>query len=452
MSLRQRVLFGLLLLASCAPDAPRPNVLLITIDTTRADHLSCYGYEKKTTPRLDRLAEGGLRFENAISQASVTPVSHASILTGLNPYTHGLRVLHGMHETRLAAEHTTVAEVLRAGGWSTGAFVSAFPVTERFGLEQGYTTFDSDFMVQDSEAIIGPGGMVNTGPNQRRGDKTTDLALGWLETAPRPFHLWMHYFDVHDEHVVPPLEYLNRFGKFSMDLRTRLKKLYDVELEYMDEQIGRVLDQLEQTGEIDNTVVIVVSDHGEGLGDHDWWTHGLLYQEQINVPLILAGPGVPTAVASSLVSTADIAPTIYELCGIDKDDRPPSDGYDLLLSAAGKVDPARSAYSDSVNLLTYGSVGQIQEKKDEMLFCAIQGRWKFTHHLTRPFESELYDLIEDPKELNNLYETRPDIVERMRELAVGGGHVPEEQLDHNNMSEADKERLRSLGYVGDEDE
>ncbi len=451
MFTRFRVLLACSLLIGCTADTPPPNVLLVTIDTTRADHLSCYGYDKLTSPHLDRLAARGLRFDRAISQAAVTPVSHASILTGLNPYSHGLRVLHGMHENQLGEEQTTLAEVLRADGWSTAAFVSAFPVSERFGMQQGYEVFDANFEVEerDRKNLIGAGGTINTGLNQRRGDLTTDLGLEWLETASRPFHLWLHYFDVHDDKVLPPAEYLARFGGLPRESRARLLRLYDIELEYMDEQIGRVLERIEQKGELDNTIIVVVSDHGEGLGDHDWWTHGVLYQEQINVPLILAGPGIPAGkVSSTLASTTDIAPTLYQLCGIAADNRPPSDGMSLLDVAAGKSDPARLAYSDSVNLLTYGTAPDIRDVKDDMLFAVVQGRWKYIHHLGRPDESELFDLFEDPKELVNLYAERPQIVKQLRELSVGGGHVPEEQLDHSGMSPEDKERLRSLGYVG----
>ena len=436
------------LLFGCSSSAPPPNVLLITLDTTRADHLSCYGYGKRTSPRIDSVASRGLQFNLAIAQAAVTPVSHASILTGLNPYNHGLRVLHGVHETRLAEQHTTLAEVLQAAGWSTGAFVSAFPAGERFGMDQGYQTFDDDFLVEPIQEIVSEGGIINTGDNQRRGDHTTDLALVWLETAVRPFHMWVHYFDPHDADMLPPEEVMRTHGEPPEDTRERLRLLYDIEIEYMDRQIGRIIDRLRTTEELDNTIVVIVSDHGEGLGDHSWWTHGILYQEQIRVPLILAGPGIPKGVHSdALVSTTDIASTVYELCGIDPEDRPPHDGANLLLTAQGESDPERVVYADSINLMTYGTpVGR--DVKDDMLFAVVQGRWKYIHHLTRPNESELYDLLSDRREEVNLLAALPVIRERLKELAVGHGHVPEEQLDHPGISEEDMERLRSLGYVG----
>lgn len=438
----------LLVLAGCAPPEPKPNVLLITLDTTRADRLGCYGYDKDTTPRLDALAARGLLFESAISQAAVTPVSHASILTGLNPYSHGLRVLHGAYENRLADRHVTLAEILREEGWETAAFVSAFPVTEAFGLHQGYDTFDADFLVEGTDALRGERGEVNTGQNQRRGDETTDLALEWLEAREAPFHLWLHYFDPHDDKVIPPDEVMAKYGGLPRETRARLLRLYDIEVEFMDAQVGRVLEALDRRGELENTLIVVVSDHGEGLGDHDWWTHGVLYQEQVRVPLILAGPGIPAGRRSdALVSTTDIVPTLLALCGIEG---ARTDGEDLLVAANGRRDSRSTAYADSVNILTYNFAPGISDKKDDMLFCVVQGRWKYIHHLARPQESELYDLETDPKELRNLAADRPEVVARLRELAVGGGHVPETQLDHNGMSTEDIERLRSLGYVSDE--
>ena len=155
----------------------RPNIMLITLDTTRADHLSCYGYATQTSVNLDRLATKGVLFSHAIAQAAVTPVSHASILTGLNPYTHGLRVMHGLSENRLAQTRVTLAEILREVGYHTAAFLSAFPVTERFGLDQGFDTFDADFLKDPPEKLVTGNGFVNTGKNQRHAGITTDRAL-----------------------------------------------------------------------------------------------------------------------------------------------------------------------------------------------------------------------------------------------------------------------------------
>ena len=434
-------------LAACSGEE-KPNVLLITLDTTRADHLSCYGYDKNTSPRLDQLAESGVRFESAIAQAAVTPVSHASILTGLNPPSHGLRVLHGEYENRLQPRNVTLAEVLREEGYATAAFVSAFPVSEIFGMDQGYDTFDANFVVEDQSKIVGQGGVVNTGNNQRRGDATTDLALSWLEQVEGPFHLWVHYFDCHDDKIVPPKNELDAAGPWPRDPRARAKKLYDVEIEFTDRHMGRLIDALAQSQRRDNTISVVVSDHGEGLGDHNWWTHGVLYQEQVNVPLILVAPELPAGeVIPDLVSTTDILPTVLELARID--DAPRVEGVSLVGVATGqeKLDPMREAYSDSVNLMTYGTAVGFRDQKNDMLFSVVRDGWKYIHHMVRPDESELYDLRTDPNETKNLYRANQALANELRDLAVGQGQIPEKQLDHHGMSADDIQKLKDLGYV-----
>ncbi|MFQ5806905.1 MAG: sulfatase-like hydrolase/transferase, partial [Phycisphaerae bacterium] len=155
----------LLVAAGCERTSPPhegPSVLVITLDTTRADRLSCYGYRAPTSENLDRLADQGVLFTRAIAQAAVTPVSHASIFTGQNPYTHGLRVMHGLQQNRLRESCATLAEVLRDVGYRTAAFVSAFPVTQRFGLDQGFETFDAEFMIDSPETLVSDDGVVNT--------------------------------------------------------------------------------------------------------------------------------------------------------------------------------------------------------------------------------------------------------------------------------------------------
>ncbi|MEE2750579.1 MAG: sulfatase-like hydrolase/transferase, partial [Myxococcota bacterium] len=192
-------------------DAPEPpassttkHIVLITLDTTRADHLGAYGYEKPTSPNLDILAQQGVVFDMAISQAAVTPVAHASILTGLEPYHHGLRVLHGLEGNALHDSQVTLAEVWASHGGESAAFVSAYPVTEAFGLHQGFDVFDAKFPQADGTGLVTESGTVNTGLSQRRADATTDAALAWLDTRTnpeQPLFLWLHYFDPHDPFV-----------------------------------------------------------------------------------------------------------------------------------------------------------------------------------------------------------------------------------------------------------
>jgi arylsulfatase A-like enzyme len=432
-----------------AVSAPRLNVVLITLDTTRADHLGCYGYAKPVSPCIDRFAATGVLFANAYCTASVTPVSHASILTGQYPYTHGLRVMHGLMENRLPDRAVSLAEALKDAGYETAAFISAFPAGSRFGLAQGFDTFNEDFLDSPAEQIVGPDGAVTTGKNQRRAGDTTDLALDWLTRTQGAFFMWVHYFDPHDPEVIPPREFLEQLPIPTGSPGDRLKQVYDIEIQYMDENIGRMLDGLETAGRREDTVVVLVSDHGQGLGDHGWWTHGILYQEQIKAPLIIRAPGVPAGRrVDHLVRTIDIAPTIMDLVGLDPETLGAPDGANLVPMLEGDApDPEYVAYADSVNMLTYRSASGITNDKNDMLFAVTDGRWKYIHHLIREDESELYDLTRDPRELNNLYDSRPDDVERLLADLTARRFQPDRGQGEGMMSTEDLERLRSLGYL-----
>ncbi len=458
-ALRARPAAGVLalLLAACGggggrPDAAgRPVVVLVTLDTTRADHLGCYGSPVEgISPRLDALAAEGVRFDAAYAQAAVTPVSHASIFTGLYPYHHGLRVMHGTQQNRLDPAQVTLAEVLREVGYETGAFVSAFPVTEYFGFDQGFDEFDADF--DTSTGRVGVKGVVNTGAAQRTAGETTDRALAWIEEREGPFFVWLHYFDPHDETVVPPPEDLPGFRMEGPEREWR-RRLYDLEITYMDRELGRVFDALRERGLWDDAVVVVTADHGEGLGDHDWWTHGVLYQEQVRVPLVLRAPGLPAGSSvPATVRTIDIVPTVAELAGLGAGDLPPVDGVSLVPLARGDVQGLDlSAYADSVNTMNYASVGGGVDRKNDLLFAIVlDGRWKYIHHLKFPRQSELYDLREDPKELRNVIAERPGIVQRANQALKAVPFMPYTQLELEDTPEEVLRKLRELGYAGED--
>jgi arylsulfatase A-like enzyme len=446
----------------CGGKGSRPrarNVLLITLDTTRADHLGLYGYGKATSPNIDGLAPQATVFDMAIAQAAVTPVSHASILTGLNPYHHGLRVLHGHEANKLASDKTTLAEVWQQAGGETAAFVSAYPVTAGFGFEQGFEHFDADFPNSDGAGLTTPEGWVNTGQSQRRADATTDRAIAWLQqrTDPKkPLLLWVHYFDPHDPALQPPENELSAWfrdlfrpvttGKIDV-----LRSIYDAEIRYMDSQLGRLLREYMRLGLWDETLVVIVADHGEGLGDHNWWGHGVLYQEQIRVPLIIRVPGLAAGTrVGSLVRSIDLMPTMLAGAGVDAKLWPAMDGVSLLpLMQTGKSETALTAYADAVNLLTYQRPydAAIEDRRDDKLYCLIDGSSKLIYHQLRPDQSELYDLARDPLEQRNLAATegatltglKGQLIEREALSDIMPGATP---TDRERM-----ERLRSLGYI-----
>ncbi len=447
-------LAGLALVAGCGDEAPpepagepdpRWNLLLITLDTVRADRLGLYGYARNTTPVLDGLAEVSVVFQNAVSASAVTPVSHASILTGLDPPHHGLRSLHGGLETRLHADRLTLAEILAANGYTTAGFVSAFPASRHYGLDQGFETWDESFDSGDGPewAAAGFPGRV-----QRRADETTERAIEWLALRPRaPFFLWVHYFDVHDTRVRPPADYLNAFPPSSSDEFDVRRAVYDGELRYVDHQIGRLFGALHRVSAgSDRTLVVVTGDHGQGLGDHDWWGHVILYQEQVRVPLILKVPGRTAGRrVSSNVRTIDLVPTLVELLDVEV---PPShrfDGTSLVGLVRGRDHEARIAYSESINDLTQyrGS-----ERAGESLYAVNDGRWKLIAHREGGAYSrfELYDLRRDPGETMELSAWHPDELDRLRrdleERDVFVDDPPRPDIDPDLEL-----RLKALGYA-----
>jgi arylsulfatase A-like enzyme len=434
-------------------DVPRLNLLLVTLDTTRADHLSAYGYDKSTSPHLDALASESTLFELAMAQASVTPVSHASILTGLEPFHHGLRVLHGRVGNRLPDDVETLAQVWRAARGRTAAFVSGYPVTDAFGLAAGFDQFDADFGDRSDSPPAVRSGVVNTGRHQRRADGTTSAALDWLAAeaeGAEPFFLWVHYFDPHDTLVLPPRSFI-RAMRVGRGHEANLRAAYDADILFMDRQLGRLLDAFKKRGLWDETIVVVVADHGEGLGDHGWWSHGLLYQEQIRVPLIVRIPGVEGVPrVESMVRTTDLMPTVLEATGVPASAWPSMDGASLLPAMrTGRTATPRLAYADSVNMLSYGRPDREDEwdRKTDKLYSLSDGRFKLIYHQLRPEESEFYDLAEDPHELENLAAARaPEMMELMERLEGLGAFSP----IMPGMTPSDAERLeglKSLGYV-----
>lgn len=397
----------------------RPNLLLITLDTTRADHLGAYGYGRARTPALDSLAERGTVFTRFFTSVPLTLPSHATILTGLLPPEHGLRVNAA---GRLSGEIPTLAEFFLGRGYRTGAFVAAFVLDRKFGLDRGFQTYD-DYDVPQAGEIYDESAMYR----YRRGDRVADAALAWLEQDDgRPFFCWVHFFDPHRPYYFPAPPGEGAEGA------------YDREIAFMDSQVGRLLGFLRERGIEEETVVIAVGDHGEGLGDHGEDEHGLLlYNPVMRVPMIFAGSGGREGLGEipTLLSTADILPTILDLLGGE----PPGEisGRSFAPALRGEEMEDGEAYLETEFPLTeYGW---------SPLAGLISGEWKYI----RAPRKELYNLDEDPGETVNRIDHRPGSAEQLeRRLAEIEAAMNRRETASAELGEKERAILESLGYLG----
>ncbi len=397
----------------------RANLLLITLDTTRADHLGAYGYGRAATPTLDSLAGRGTVFTRFFTNVPLTLPAHATILTGLLPPEHGLRV-NGAG--RLPEEIPTLAEYFSRSGWRTGAFVAAFVLDREFGLDRGFEVYD-DYDVPRSDEIYDESAMYR----YRRGDRVADAALAWLaEDDGRPFFCWVHFFDPHRPYYfpAPPGE--------------GMEGAYDREIAFMDSQVGRLLDFLKQHGLEEETVVIALGDHGEGLGDHGEEEHGLLlYNPVVRVPLIAARPGREDGPAEvdTLLSAVDLFPTLLELFGLDP--RRDLSGRSFVSTLEGEAMEDGEAYLETEFPRTeYGW---------SPLASLVAGDWKYI----RAPREELYNLATDPEETINLIDRQPGRVAKLsaRLDEIRSGLVDRETAPAR-LGEHEQAILESLGYLG----
>jgi len=400
------------------PDASTLNILLVTLDTTRADHLGCYGFSPAKTPSLDGLAREGIRFARVYCPSPMTLPSHVSILSGLYPATHGVR--NNGHV--LPAGIGSLAEILRGRGYATAAFVSSFSVDSRFGLDRGFDVYDDTFQSQAT---------LKSTNAERRAGETFDRFSRWLENNwSNRFFAWVHYFDPHLPYD-PPLPYKEEFSG----------RLYDGEIAYMDHSVGAILERLRTKGILEKTIIIAAGDHGEGLGDKVETGHGIfLYEEALRVPLIFYNRGVfpRPRVVESTVRLVDVAPTILELGGL-KDDAAGMQGESLVPRLKGKAGKDLDSLIET--FYPRESFGWSE------LVGIISGPWKFIQ-APRP---ELYDLKTDPLENRNLYGGEADkaaalktkLENELLRLSSGGRAAGEPA----GARAEDLEKLRSLGYV-----
>jgi len=358
--------------AAAAPAGGPLNLLLVTLDTVRSDHLGCYGDAAAETPHLDALARHGVRFARASSPVPLTLPSHTTILTGLLPPHHGTR---NNGTAPLAAGIPTLATVLAGAGYRTGAFVAAFVLDHRFGLNRGFAVYDDEIeRPADASWLL---------EAQRPGDQVVDRALGWLAAAdPRPFFLWVHLYDAHAPYN-PPSPYRERHPG----------RPYDGAIAFDDAQVGRLLAALASRGLDDRTVVAIAADHGESLGEHGELTHGLLlYEPVLSVPLLLRAPGLAARRVDAPVSLVDLAPS---LAGLLRQPLPPPaggalDGRDLSAALlAGREPPPSELYAETRYPEVFGWSPLFALRRRELKYIAAP----------RP---ELYDLQRDPHETRNL--------------------------------------------------
>jgi arylsulfatase A-like enzyme len=406
---------------SAALPPGRPNIVLLTLDTTRADHLGSAGWEFASTPNLDALARRGVRFEHCDSAAPITLPAHATILSGLVPPRHGVRD-NGTFV--LAASVPTLAERLAAEGYDTAAVVSAVVLARRHGLDQGFRIYDDD---------LASGVSAGTAVEERQAEATTSAALAALAGLRPPYFLWVHYYDPHEEYRPP-----TRFA----DAARGPHGLYDGEIAYMDSEIGRLLAALPPA-----TVVAAVGDHGEMLGEHGELTHGVLpFAGARRVPLLVAGPGVPAAqVSHCLARTVDLVPTLLALAGLpipaglDGEMLFPGPGAGREIGAA---DAACDRVSYSESFLPYYAY------KWYPLRTLSDGR---ALYLQAPSPS-LFQLDTDPGEKRDLAAEQPELarlwgsrLERL--LAAAGERLGEARSPQSTLDEEQRRQLASLGYL-----
>ncbi len=418
---------------------PRPSILLVTIDTFRADRVGT-----GVAPAFDRLAASGIRFTSARTAVPLTLPSHATIHTGLLPPVHGVRE-NGVDV--LAATHPTVARLLKAAGYDTAAFVGAFVLDHRFGLAQGFDSYD-DQIPRDPNA-------TERLEAERPASAVVDRVIAWLDRRnppgppalpaqpARPFFVWVHLYDPHAPYD-PPKEFLPPG-----------RSPYDGEIAYADSQLARLLDQLRKRQLLDRTIVVVAGDHGEGLGDHGERTHGMLvYDSTLRVPLVIAAPGRAPATRDEAVSLTDLAPTLLRAAGLT----PPVEmkGRDLLATvllsasassvvsgAAVRPGPSAAREGREPDRDLYSETEYPRVAGWSPLQALTDGRWMTIRAGT---STEAYDLQNDPLEAHDVVASQGAVASAMAARA-GAIHASAAVDAARAISPEAQERLRSLGYV-----
>ncbi len=406
-------------------DIEKPNIIIFTLDTTRADHLPIYGYTKTDTPVLNELAQRGIVFDECITAVTLTLPSHSSIFTGMFPTYHGI---HINGNNALSPKQITLAEEIKGKGYKTAAFIGAFVLDARWGLKQGFDYYDDNFNLEKFKTI-------DLGRVQRPANEVIDSALKWLEkNKGNRFFTWIHLYDPHTPYA-PPEPYFSEYKD-----RGRVG-LYDGEISFMDSQIGRVIDWLKINDLNKKTILILLGDHGEALGDHKEETHGyFIYDSTIRVPLIIVTPfkELQGERIKTQVRTVDIFPTVLDILNISYSNN--IHGKTLIPLIFKNNEKDRYAYSESL-------APKLQYNWGE-LYGLRTSKYKYIE-APRP---EFYDLLKDPKELNNLIGRKKRIIKEFKDrlyeiIKKSGKGAPKPEIA--NLDKETMNKLATLGYVGD---
>ncbi|MGH9340380.1 MAG: sulfatase-like hydrolase/transferase [Acidobacteriota bacterium] len=414
------VYFGLLQRSS----APRPSIVLITIDTLRADYVGAYGNQNVQTPYMDALAADGVLFETVVSEVPLTLPAHSTLMTGAYPPATGV---HDNLGYRLTDDHLTIAEVLKKNGYSTGAFVGAYVLDSKWGLAQGFDHYDDHLPVTPGSDLLRPA-------VERAGHEVSRAAQSWIESREKaPFFCWIHLFDPHHPYE-PPEPFRSRYAQ----------DLYAGEVAYADQMVGQIIEALKRKQLYEETLIVVAGDHGESLGEHEEQTHGFfIYDSTLRVPLILKLPVTlkrrfeTRSVVDELVQLADVSPTLLQILNID---RPESfQGYSLLeIMQGGEHLRNRGAYSESYYPNEFGwSELKAWRTKD--------------HKFILSPKPELYDLRTDPGETRNIIDQDQSLAARLeRDLLkfIESHSNPDAARAQTQISGEELARLQALGYVG----
>lgn len=441
------VLAMIILLTRPEPEPPQNNILLITLDTTRADRLGCYGYDTARTPALDKLAQRGTLFDNAFTPVPITLPAHTTLFTGLYPPEHGIRV-NGKNS--LSPHIPFLPEMLAKQGYQTAAFTASSVLSSIYGLNRGFTIYD-DLTELQPHTHTAHFQAFDPDPQHtpyRMGNEVVDTALSWLQThvqarargfSKKPFFVWVHLYDPH----LPGHWHREHFG-------TAFAHQYDAEIAFMDMQIGRLLDFVKENQLDKNTLIIAAGDHGEGLGANEENSHGFMLYSTLHVPMIFSLPGniKTNNRVSSMISLVDFMPTVIDFLDIDP------------LDDIKRKDPRRKQLEQALqrsfaSALTGGEIASRPCYAETDLTFHNFGWAPLRSYITpeqkyiRAPRPELYDRVSDPEETNNVATMQPEDVRRLEDLlaeienSMISGSVPTVEL-----SDEELRKLESLGYMG----